>query len=180
RLTRLTAARLLGHCGRVRDDDQSGAHGSEDAHEIAALELEPVRQRLGELVSLDFGFVKNRSALRCLLCALPHRRPPALLVVFIRSAASLIAWTIRGYVPQRQTLRSITFAMSCSDGVGLVRSRPTTAITMPDVQYPHWNASASTNASCTGWSRSPSASASIVITGLSPTAASRVTHDRAT
>ena len=52
----------------------------------------------------------------------------------MRSAARRTAWTIRGYVPQRQTLRSIRRAMSGSEGFGLVLSRPTAAMTMPDVQ----------------------------------------------
>ena len=63
-----------------------------------------------------------------------HRRPPAWLVARMRSAAICTARTIRGYVPQRQTLRSITFAMSSAVGLGWVFSSPTVAMTMPGVQ----------------------------------------------
>ena len=113
-------------CGRARPDscaseigrrDHHDQAAAEEPHEVAALELERVAARLGELVA--FGFDHSR---RLLIAVLPVR---------IRSAASRTACTMRGYVPQRQTLRSISRAMSASDGLGFVFSRPTVAMTMP-------------------------------------------------
>jgi hypothetical protein len=51
-----------------------------------------------------------------------------------------------------------------SDGLGTRASRSCAATTRPGVQKPHWTAPHSTNASCTGCSRSPSASPSTVVT----------------
>ena len=49
---------------------------------------------------------------------------------------------------------------------------------MPGVQYPHWSAPASRNASWSGCSLSPSATPSMVRTGLPSAAATLVTQDR--
>ena len=56
------------------------------------------------------------------------------VVALIRCAAFLMALTMRGYVPQRHTLRSINFAMSASVGFGVDCRKPIVAITMPGVQ----------------------------------------------
>jgi hypothetical protein len=61
----------------------------------------------------------------------------------------------------------------------LVLSKPTVAMIMPEVQYPHWKASVSRNACCTGCNWPPASSASIVVMAFVPTVPTRVTHDRA-
>ncbi len=123
-------------CENVRSRHHHEQAAAEEPNEVAAIELEEITPRLGQFVAFRLD-VELFDA---------HRPAPVLVLVRIRSAARRTAFTIRGYVPQRQTLPSSRRATSCSDGFGFVRSRPTVAITMPDVQYPHWNASASRNA----------------------------------
>ena len=65
-------------------------------------------------------------------------------------AAFWMALTIRGYVPQRQTLPSMKSMISFSFGAGFFWSSATADMIIPDVQYPHCSASASRNAVCTG------------------------------
>src|SRR6185436_11123941 len=105
--------------------EYAGAHHREDAHELAALDLEAVARRFDQFVPFDFDLDIDRTI---------HRRTSAPSVFLVLSAAIFTARTIRGYVPQRQTLRSMMRAMSASDGVGLVRNRLTVAITIPGVQ----------------------------------------------
>ena len=45
---------LRRRCRQRRDHEQPAAHGGEDAQELAALELEPVWRRFGQLVAFDF------------------------------------------------------------------------------------------------------------------------------
>ena len=72
-----------------REYEQPAAHGGEDAHELAALELEPVWRRFGQLVAFDVDLG---------IGGMIHRRDSkfALPAAFIRSAASFTARTMRG------------------------------------------------------------------------------------
>src|SRR5262249_60229289 len=106
-IRRVAAARRPGASGLLRErvgrrdgDDETGA---EQADEIAALQLEDVAARLGELVAFD---VERRIRRRRRIRRIPHFPPPIIaLFARMRSAARRTALTIRGYVPQRQTLR---------------------------------------------------------------------------
>src|SRR5262249_33668393 len=114
-----TAARLLSvNRGRDEKHDETGA---ERLDETAAIQLEAVARAFEELVALGF----DREA------RLAHARPPF--------AASLMAATIRGYVPQRQTLcvRSMAAAIASSvseAGFEADERSATPAMIMPDVQ----------------------------------------------
>src|SRR5437588_88826 len=79
---------------------------AQEADEIAALELEDVAPRLGELVPFDVGGKIRRGGM---MRRSAHFPPPVTAVTTrIRRAARRTALTIRGYVPQRQTLRSMS------------------------------------------------------------------------
>ena len=60
-----------------------------------------------------------------------------------------------GYAPQRQRFPATARRTSSSVGAGVSRNKATIDMIWPGVQKPHWNASASMKARCTGWS-SPS------------------------
>ena len=78
-----------------RSDDEAAA---EHPQEVAALELEPVAARLGQLVALDFDARSSGDPGPCLIEPLrsaAHRSPP-LPSICMRSAASWTARTIRG------------------------------------------------------------------------------------
>ena len=92
-----------------RDHEQPTAHGREDAQELAALELEPVWRRFGQLVAFDFdlgiGGTIHRRASAFALRATADRSAFALRATagksalpsaLIRSAASFTARTMRG------------------------------------------------------------------------------------
>ena len=86
-----------------------------------------------------------------------------------------MASSIFGYAPQRQRFpaHGVTDLVAAWFG-----SRPTSAeaeTIWPGVQKPHWSASARTNASTSGWSRSPS----IVVTSRLPTVWASVMHESA-
>src|SRR5207249_9936291 len=73
------------------------------------------------------------------------------------------AETMFGYAPQRQRFPATARRTSSSVGAGVSRNKATTDMIWPGVQKPHWNASASMNARCTGCSPfSPSPDASFV------------------
>src|SRR5205085_3538620 len=88
-----------------------------------------------------------------------HQLPPP------SPATVWIARSIFGYVPQRQRLPAIACLISSSLGLALAASSADAVTICPGVQKPHCVASASTNASTSGCSRSPS----IVVTSRSPT-----------
>ena len=60
------------------------------------------------------------------------------------------AETMFGYAPQRQRFPATARRTSSSVGAGVSRNKATTDMIWPGVQKPHWNASASMNARCTG------------------------------
>ena len=66
-----------------RGDQQAAAEHTEDAHEIAALDLEPVARRPRQLVAFDFDLVDLDSS--------PHQIRGRALALFSLAAASLIA-----------------------------------------------------------------------------------------
>src|SRR5207302_9079798 len=78
---------------------------------------------------------------------------------------ALMASSILGYVPQRQRFPAIACRISSFDGLGFAATSALADTIWPGVQKPHCSASAATNASTSGWSRSPS----IVVTSRSPT-----------
>ena len=81
-----------------RDHEQPTAHGGEDAQELAALELEPVWRRFGQLVAFDFDLEIDGAIHRRATSAFALRRATAsaLPSALIRSAASFTARTMRG------------------------------------------------------------------------------------
>src|SRR6185295_6787414 len=94
--------------GRHNDDESA----AEQPDEVAPLQLEGVAPSFGELVAFRFQ--------------IHYLDPPTRgdVTPRIRSAARRTALTMRGYVPQRQTLRSMRRAMSCSLWFGFVFSIP--------------------------------------------------------
>src|SRR5688500_8516828 len=65
--------------------------------------------------------------------------------------------------------RSMCFTISARDGFGFFFSNAAPDMIIPDVQYPHCIASASMNASCSGWSWPSFSSPSIVVICLPAT-----------
>src|SRR4029077_18416309 len=99
-----------------------------------------------------------------------HRSPPA------ASRTPRIAARMFGYAAHRQILPLIHSAISASSPA-LPSSRSFTAdMIWPGVQYPHWNASCSTNAACTGCSSPSAARPSIVVTSRPSHATASVRH----
>ena len=87
-----------------------------------------------------------------------------------------IASSIFGYVPQRQMFPAIACLISSRVGSGFAATSAAAETTWPGVQKPHWTASVRTNASTSGWSRSPS----IVVTSPSTVCASVMHESRGT
>ena len=162
-------------CGRARPDsscaqqircrDHHRQAAAEDAHERAAFELERVAPCFLELVAFGFHHFASTGA----------------DVERIRPAARRTAFTMRGYVPQRQTLRIHETRDVLFRRVGVPSSagRPSSCPSGRAVSRAE-SASVSRNACCTGWSQSGrGASPSIVVIAFAPTLPMRVTHDRA-
>src|SRR5204863_5910982 len=82
------------------------------------------------------------------------------------------ASSILGYVPQRHRLPAMACRMRSGVGSGSASTSAAAETIWPGVQKPHWSASERTNASTSGWSRSPS----IVVTSRSPTVCTSVMH----
>src|SRR5258708_18363747 len=83
---------------------------------------------------------------------------------FVFFAADSAAATMLDYAPQRQRLPLTARNTSSPVGEALWRSSPTHDMIWPGVQKPHWKASCSMNASCTGCSWPSLASPSPVST----------------
>ena len=115
-------ARLLRERGRRGGEDDEPA--AEELHELAAIDLEPVRGPGGELVPLRL----ERGAV---LAARPAAHPPP---PFVASAARRTARTMRSYVPHRQMWPSRAWAISGAAGSGLRRRSATASMIMPGVQ----------------------------------------------
>src|SRR5256886_15724535 len=137
------ALRSVDAPARVRDREESGA-----------------RRRDREVLALDEDERFEDLALE-LLAALDDARH-----CLLRFPAFTPAETMFGYAPQRQRFPATARRTSSSVGAGVSRRRATIDMIWPGVQKPHWNASASMNARCTGWSSPSFASPSIVSTRL--------------
>ena len=83
------------------------------------------------------------------------------------------ASSIFGYVPQRQRFPAIACRISSRLGLGCFATSTAAETTWPGVQKPHCTASARTNASTSGWSRSPS----IVVISAPSSVCTSVMHD---
>src|SRR5438034_1962354 len=91
------------------------------------------------------------------LATVPHQDDPA---------TRRIARIARPYTPQRQRLPASASRIEVSSGRGSCARSATAEMTIPLVQYPHWSASPSMNACCTGWSFVPSPSPSTVVISM--------------
>src|SRR6266853_1423815 len=99
-----------------------------------------------------------------------HRSPPA------ASRTPRITARMFGYAAHRQILPLIHSAISASSPAWPSSSSFTADMIWPGVQYPHWNASCSTNASCTGCSPPSAARPSIVVTSRPSQVTASVRH----
>src|SRR5580704_7512565 len=99
-----------------------------------------------------------------------HRSLPA------ASRTPRIAARMFGYAAHRQILPLIHSAISPSSPAWPSSSSFTADMICPGVQYPHWNASCSTNAACTGCSSPAAARPSIVVTSRPSHATASVRH----
>ena len=82
-----------------------------------------------------------------------------------------------GYAPQRQRLPLTARRTSSPVGDGFRRNRATHDMIWPDVQKPHWKASRSMNAACTGCSAPSLARPSTVSTARPAHATASVMHE---
>src|SRR5882757_394512 len=96
----------------------------------------------------------------------------------IAFAACCTATTMRGCVPQRHMLPCNDCAISAADGVGFFCSSATLLMIMPEVQYAHWKAPASRNASCTGCSAPSFSSPSMVVMDFPAASPTGNKHER--
>src|SRR5580704_1237159 len=99
-----------------------------------------------------------------------HRSPPA------ASRTPQIAARMFGYAAHRQILPLIHSAISASSPAWPSSSSFTADMIWPGVQYPHWNASCSTNAACIECSSPSAARPSIVVTSRSSQVTASVRH----
>src|SRR5579859_3936923 len=99
-----------------------------------------------------------------------HRSPPA------ASRTARIAARMFGYAAHRQILPLIHSAISASLPAWPSSRSFTADMIWPGVQYPHWNASCSTNAVCMGCSSPSAARPSIVVTARPSHATASVRH----
>src|SRR5438552_2723194 len=68
--------------------------------------------------------------------------------------------------------------ISAAVGLGFLRSRDVPLMIIPGVQYPHWKAPTSRNASCNGWRRPSRSKPSMVVIRLPAAFDTGVMHDR--
>ena len=147
--------------GQLRRGDEDEQPGAEDADEVAALELERVAAALRELVALDFDFYPGGFAPPVLptrsLAGPPLLPAPLAWLIRVAHSRALVGSSPASHAGRRgrayalgcQAERRARSAdrsrsgrrcdraaarTSSSDGFGLVRSRPTVAMIMPDVQ----------------------------------------------
>src|SRR5262249_28313950 len=118
-------ARRLGDAFCPGQADQDSA--AEQTEEVAPVRIELVERLLEQFVPLRPVF-RGRGE-RPLSGLRTHRPPP-----FNSLAAWWMAWTMRKYVPQRQTFPSMARTISWVVGVGFLPSRATPAMIMPQVQ----------------------------------------------